>query len=197
MRSRDSVVGIATCYGLEGPGIESRWGWDFPHLSRPAPRPSQPPLQWVPGLSRRQGSRGVVLTTHPHLVPRYTKRSRAIPLLSPKRPWRPIRKGYNLKPSQTKSTCHKGIWWTGGTSSHILNPGTRWRPVLSFILWFLFTHGSSLQNWVATAELDVLKKNTISCPCCGVGLSVHSQVPPVTTRLLYVILYFTYCNIIR
>jgi hypothetical protein len=30
-----------------------------------------------------------VLTTHPHLVPRYTERSRAIPLLSPKRPSRP------------------------------------------------------------------------------------------------------------
>ena len=30
-----SVVGIATGYGLEGPGIETRWGQDFPHLSRP------------------------------------------------------------------------------------------------------------------------------------------------------------------
>ena len=28
---RDSVVGIATCYGLEGPGIEIRWGRPFPH----------------------------------------------------------------------------------------------------------------------------------------------------------------------
>jgi hypothetical protein len=27
--SRDSVVGIATRYGLEGPGIESRWGEIF------------------------------------------------------------------------------------------------------------------------------------------------------------------------
>ena len=34
-----SVVGIATGYGLDGPGIESRWGRDFPHLSRPAPGP--------------------------------------------------------------------------------------------------------------------------------------------------------------
>ena len=25
---------IATCYGLDGPGIESRWGRDFPHPSR-------------------------------------------------------------------------------------------------------------------------------------------------------------------
>jgi len=31
---RDSSVGIATRYGLEGPGIESRWGRDFPHPSR-------------------------------------------------------------------------------------------------------------------------------------------------------------------
>jgi hypothetical protein len=33
---RDSSVGIATGYGLEGPWIESRWGRDFPRLSRPA-----------------------------------------------------------------------------------------------------------------------------------------------------------------
>ena len=31
-----SVVAIATGYGLEGPGIESRWVRDFPLLSRPA-----------------------------------------------------------------------------------------------------------------------------------------------------------------
>jgi hypothetical protein len=47
---RDSSVGIATRYGLDGPGIESRWGRDFPHPSRQALGPTQPPTQWVPGL---------------------------------------------------------------------------------------------------------------------------------------------------
>jgi len=47
---RDSSVGIATRYGLDGPGIESRWRRDFPHPSRPALEPTKPPIQWVPVL---------------------------------------------------------------------------------------------------------------------------------------------------
>jgi len=35
-----SAVGTATGYRLDGPGIESRWERDFPHLSRPALGPT-------------------------------------------------------------------------------------------------------------------------------------------------------------
>jgi hypothetical protein len=51
MRGRDSSVGIATGYGMDGSGIESQWGRDFPHLSPPTLEPTQPPIQWVQGIS--------------------------------------------------------------------------------------------------------------------------------------------------
>jgi hypothetical protein len=47
---RDGVVRIATRYGLDGLGIESRWWRGFPYLSRPALGPTWPPVKWVLGL---------------------------------------------------------------------------------------------------------------------------------------------------
>ena len=70
---RDSSVGIATRYGLDGPEIESRWGQDFQHLYWLALGPTQSPIQWVPGLflGLMRPERGV---DHPlHLLQRLQK----------------------------------------------------------------------------------------------------------------------------
>ena len=42
---RDRSVGIAIRYGLDGPGIESRWRRYFSHLFIPALGLNQPPIQ--------------------------------------------------------------------------------------------------------------------------------------------------------
>jgi len=49
---RDSSVRTATRYGLNGPGIVSRWGRDFSYPSRPALVSIQLPTHWVPVHSR-------------------------------------------------------------------------------------------------------------------------------------------------
>ena len=51
-KGRDSVVGIGTGYGLDGQGIECQWGARFSAPAQTALGPTQPPIQWVPGLSR-------------------------------------------------------------------------------------------------------------------------------------------------
>jgi hypothetical protein len=48
LRGRDSSMGIATRYGLDGPRIEFWWGRDFPCPFRPALGTTQPRVQWVP-----------------------------------------------------------------------------------------------------------------------------------------------------
>jgi len=55
---RVSSVGTATSYGLEGPGIESPLGRYFPRPSRPAVRPTQPPVQCVPAVFPRGKAAG-------------------------------------------------------------------------------------------------------------------------------------------
>jgi hypothetical protein len=60
-----SSVGIVTDYGLDSPGIESRWGRFSAHPDRPWGPPSLH-LQWLPALSWGiKCGRGVLLTATP------------------------------------------------------------------------------------------------------------------------------------
>jgi hypothetical protein len=45
---RESSVIIATCYELDCPGIESRWGRDLLHRTGPTMGVNRPPVQWLP-----------------------------------------------------------------------------------------------------------------------------------------------------
>jgi hypothetical protein len=72
-------VGIATDYGLDGPGIESRWERDFPLVQT---GPGAHPTSCTVGTGSFPGvncGRGVLLSIHHLLAPRSWK-SRAIPL---------------------------------------------------------------------------------------------------------------------
>jgi hypothetical protein len=80
-----SSVGITTGYVLGGPRIESRWERDFPHLSRAALGPTQPPVQWVPGLSGGRKRSGRDVDPSPLVVPRAKNRVELY-LYSPQRP---------------------------------------------------------------------------------------------------------------
>ena len=90
-----SIVGIATGYGLDGPGIESRWGARF---SAPVPTgPGAHPASCAMGTGSFPGvksGRSVTLTPHPLLVPR-SRKGRAIPLL-------PL---WAVQPVQSLSAC--------------------------------------------------------------------------------------------
>jgi hypothetical protein len=72
MRSRVSSVSIVSDYGLDDRAIGVRSPVGAEDFSSSLCVQTQPPVQWVPGVLSPgvKRGRGVMLTTHPHLVPR-------------------------------------------------------------------------------------------------------------------------------
>jgi hypothetical protein len=75
--NRVSSGSIVSDYGLDDRaiGVRSPAGqriFPLASVSRPALGPTQPPVQWVPGVLSPgvKRGRGVTLTTHPYLVRR-------------------------------------------------------------------------------------------------------------------------------
>ena len=84
------MVGIATDYGLDGPGIESRCEARFSALVQTGPVAH--PTSCIVGTGSFPGvnsGRSVTLTLHPLLVP-WSRKIRAVPLF-PLRAVRPVR----------------------------------------------------------------------------------------------------------
>jgi len=63
-----SSVGLASDYGLDGPGSNTGSNEIF-RPARPALGPTQPTVQWVPGLSLELRRPGRGADPPPHLVP--------------------------------------------------------------------------------------------------------------------------------
>ena len=125
-RGLGSVVGIATGYGLDGPGIEFRWGglrFSAPVQTGPAAHPAS--CTSTGSFLGVKSDRGMTLTPHLLLVP-WSWKGRAIPLL-------PL---WVVRPVQSLSACTRvTITFTLHrrsliTSDHLCSPHpVWWEPV--------------------------------------------------------------------
>ena len=90
-----SIIGIVTGYGLDGLGIESRWGVSFSAPIQTCPGAHPASCTMGPGsFPGVKSGWGATLTPHPLLVP-WSWKSRAIPLL-------PL---WVVRPVQSLSAC--------------------------------------------------------------------------------------------
>ena len=137
-----SVVGIAAGYGLDGPGIESRWRRDF-----------SAPVQTGPGAHTAACTMGtgsfpvvksdwsVKLTPHPLLMP-WSWKGRAIPLL-------PL---WVVRPAQSLSACTR-VTFTFLQSLKLLCISQRQRENKIIVHISVFRHKI---GWVLSVRLRPL-----------------------------------------
>ena len=151
-----SAVGIATGYGLDGPGIESRWVARFsaPVQTGPGAHPASCTMGTgsFPGVT---SGRGVTLTPHPLIVP-WSRKGRAIPLISL----------WTVRPVQSLSAC---------TRVHFTSTFIRPRMSLSQLPRGLRRRSAAarlLRSWVRIPPGAWMF--VVSVVCCQVEVSATS-----------------------
>jgi len=142
------VLGTATGYGLEGPGIEYRWGQDFsvPVQTGPGAHPASCTMGSgsFPGIKSGQGMR---LTPHPLLVP-WSKKGTAIPLL-------PL---WAVRPVQSLSASTR-VHFTFFNSTHY--PNCNFNPLnaelnpICYMLTLLGAHHFLYVSWIRVKSLTL------------------------------------------
>jgi hypothetical protein len=162
-------------------GFDPRQGqriFPLASVSRPALGPTQPPVQWVPGVLSPGVKRGwcVMLTTHPHLVPRS---------------W--MSRSYISSPPQAPPWCVTGLLYFFTFTSNILlemvgkistNKGFAViETVVKSYFWIQFPHFRFKTFHISRHGGRPMSEHTQSCQCrpfsrrySSVTLNVSSPV---------------------
>ena len=113
---RDSAVGIATGYGLDGPGIESRWERDFLHPYLPALGP--PSLLYNGYWVFHGGKAAGAWLWQPTLCSADVKERLELYFYSPGPSW-PVTRWTLPLPCTWLSIGTCDLWWTVGWKNQI------------------------------------------------------------------------------
>ena len=165
---RDSSVDIATRYGLDGPGIGSRWGGGEIFRTRPD-RPWGPPILLYNGYQVFPGSKEAGAWCCPPPPSKCRGHERVqLHLHSPSGPSWPVM-GAPLPFTFTVTIVNFLIWlYTENCCLKCLSPG-QFPHAFACLLYCYFVY-------TGRAESGIIRNNSVDCLICGVDsdLSVES-----------------------